>query len=106
MRIQTRRPMKRGYEIIKFCILAFSLLSPLVSLGYPSDFKDQINLVFNVLTGKSCENLYDVANAIYRNQANEYNADIIPLTSYEKLKKYAKEIDLYVLNTTTSFCLA
>jgi hypothetical protein len=76
---------------VKFYMLAFSLLSPLMSLAYPSDFKDQVNLVFNVLTGKSCEHLYDVANAIYRNQANEYNADITPLTSYEKVKKYAKK---------------
>ena len=98
--------MKRGYEIIKFCILAFSLLSPLMSLAYPYDFKDQVNLVFNVLTGKSCEHLYDVANAIYRNQANEYNADITPLTSYEKVKKCVKKIDLYVLKMTMSFYLA
>lgn len=76
---------------VKFYMLAFSLLSPLVSLAYPSDFKDQVNLIFNVLTGKSCENLYDVANAIYRNQANEYNADITPLTSYEKVKKICQE---------------
>ncbi|MGC9142965.1 hypothetical protein [Hydrogenobaculum sp.] len=83
--------MNNVVRSLKFCMLALSLLSPLMSLAYPSDFKDQVDLVFNVLTGKSCKNLYDAANAIYRDQANKYNADITPMTSYEKVEKICKE---------------
>ncbi len=86
-------------QVMKLRIYVFLLLTsivilnliPNISIAYPSDLKDQIALVFNVLTGKSCNNLYDAANAIYRNQANKYNADMTPLTSYEKLKSICRE---------------
>ncbi len=55
-------------------------------MAYPSDLKGQVSLVFNTLTGKDCNHLFDTANAIYRNMANKYNLDITPFTSYEKAK--------------------
>ncbi|GAB6078544.1 hypothetical protein JCM8795_12300 [Hydrogenobaculum acidophilum] len=77
--------------LLSITFVVIFIFIPNISIAYPSDLKDQIALVFNVLTGKSCNNLYDAANAIYRNQANKYNADITPLTSYEKVKSICKE---------------
>ncbi len=79
------------YSLLLIITLTGFLFASDISMAYSSNVQDQVNLVFNVLTGKSCDNLYDVANAIYRNQANKYNTDITLFTSYNKVKHICQE---------------
>ncbi len=82
--------MKILLKPVIICVVLF-ILGSFQVFAYPSDLKDQINLVFNVLTGKSCHNLYDVSGAMYRDQANKYNADMTNFTSYKKARKICEE---------------
>ena len=82
--------MSKNSFIVLIAVLSLLCYSK-DGFSYPSDLKDQIALVFNTLTGKDCHNFYDTAAAIYRDQANKYNADITTLTSYQKAKRICEE---------------
>lgn len=69
-----------------FGVIAITGLYQTSVFSFPKDLNGQIELVFNTLTGKDCNHSLDTAKAIYRDMANTYNADITPLTSYEKVK--------------------
>jgi deoxyribodipyrimidine photolyase len=99
MKTTLRKPMEKGYKkdrqnvaIKVFTFIVIVIFAGInMSFGYPHDLKSEIILVFNTLTGKSCNHLYDTANALYESQANKYSMDITPISTYEKIKKICSQ---------------